>query len=128
MRKSMRKLSSEEQQAVQKLALEFESEAESKQLLEDLNNCSVTSEVSDGSILIFNISGYQRPSNHGTRQFVSKDGLNVEGVVNDDDGEELEVLLLADSNCRIYELELIKYSAGSVIKPKWESFKVKCSN
>lgn len=121
----MRALTNEERQAIMMLAGKLESDEQRAQLLIDLENSVVKETVPDGSILSFDIGGYQRPPSHGRGQYRAKDGSKVEGVVTDSDGAGLEVLLLADINRRIYELELVKYLPGPVIKPDWSTFRVK---
>lgn len=121
----MRQLSKEEQQAIEKLALEIGSDAERKQLLEDVAVCTLTDAAPDGSILRFCIPGYERPEHPGRGQYRSTEGGEIEGTVRDADGTELEVMLLSDVNRRIFELELVKYTPGGVVRPRWETFRVR---
>ena len=64
----------------------------------DIECATVTEENSDGSILRFHISGYNRPKYEGQREYP------VEGRVFDTDGELLTVCIYADQNNRLYEL------------------------
>ena len=42
----------------------------------------------------------------------------------DGDGADLQVILHADEADRLLELEIIRWSGGPVIGPKWDSFTV----
>ena len=121
----MRTLTNEERRVIQTLAAEFKSGEERYQLLADLDHCAVEEKVADGSILRFDIDGYQRPPGHGRGQYRGKRGSDVAGVVKDTDGAEMEVMLLADANHRIWEFEIVRYHPGAVIQPNWNTFKVK---
>jgi hypothetical protein len=121
----MRELTVEERRVILMLAEKFGSEAERDQLLADIDHCSVRETVQDGSILAFDIPGYQRPPEHGRWQYRQKDGFVVDGVVKDADGSDMEVMLLADTNHRVREFEIVRYHPGSVTKPDWSTFKVR---
>jgi hypothetical protein len=121
----MRTLTGEERRVVLMLAAEFKSDEERHQLLADLDHCTVEATVPDASILRFDIRGYKRPPGHGRGQYGAKDGSEVAGVVKDTDGAEMEVMLLADANHRIWEFEIVRYHPGSVIEPDWSTFKVR---
>jgi Domain of unknown function (DUF6984) len=121
----VRALTTEERQVILLLAAEFNSDEERKQLLTDLDNCSVQETVPDGSMLAFDIADYRRPAESGRWQYRGKDGFPVEGVVKDTDGAEMEVMLLADTKHRVCELEIVRYHPGAVIKPDWRTFKVR---
>jgi len=121
----MRGLTEAERRVIMLLAAQFKSEIEREQLLADLDHCSVQETVADGSILAFDVAGYQRPPEHGRWQYRGKGGFVVDGLVKDADGTEMEVMLLADANHRIWEFEIVRYHPGPVIKPDWSSFKVR---
>jgi hypothetical protein len=121
----MRALNEDEQRVILALAARFGSDSERDQLLSDLDRCSVNEAVPDGSILSFDIDGYQRPTEPGRWQYRQKDGFVVDGVMKDADGSDMEVMLLADANHRIWELEIVRHQVGSVIQPKWSTFKVR---
>ena len=121
----MRVLNEDEQRVIVALAARFGSDSERDQLLSDLDHCSVNEAAPDGSILSFDIEGYQRPTEPGRWQYRQKDGFVVDGVMKDADGSDMEVMLLADANHRIWELEMVRHQAGSVIQPKWSTFKVR---
>jgi hypothetical protein len=87
--------------------------------------CSVEERVPDGSLLAFNIPGYERPAGHKQSPYRGKDRFPVEGLMKDADDAEIFVYLFADVHSRVYELELDKQGVGSVIKPDWSTFRVK---
>jgi hypothetical protein len=122
---SMRALSDDERRVILLLAEEFKSDKERLQLLSDLGCSEVYPTIPDGSILRFDINGYSRPSGHGRGSYYSKNGGEASGSVKDADGADMEVLLLADANQRVFELEVVRYHPGAVIKPDWSTFRVK---
>jgi len=121
----MRALTDSERHAILALAAEFKSDVERNQLLADLDHCAVEEKVPDGSLLVFNISGYSRPPGHKQSLYRARDGFPAEGSVKDADGAEMDVLLFADQNNRVYELEIVKHLPSSVVKADWSTFKVK---
>jgi hypothetical protein len=121
----MRALTSDERRIILMLAARFGSDEERGQLLADLDHCSVKETVPDGSILAFDIAGYQRPLERGRWQYRQKDGFIVDGIVKDADGSDMDVMLLADMNHRVWEFEIVRHGIGSIIKPNWSTFKVK---
>jgi hypothetical protein len=121
----MRALTGSERNAIKALAAEFMSDEERMQLLADLDNCAVEEKTPDGSLLCFSILCYHRPSGHRQAAFRGKDGFPVEGAMKDADGAEMSVYLFADPLGRIYEFELDRHAAGSVINPDWSTFRVR---
>lgn len=121
----MRGLTEAERRVILLLADQFKSSDERDQLRADLDQSSVRETAPDGSMLVFEITGYQRPAKPGRWQYRGKDGFVVDGVVKDADGEEMEVMVLADGNHRIWEFEIVRYHPGPVIKPDWSTFKVR---
>lgn len=91
---------------------------ERNQLLLDASNAMIQSAVADSSRLVFHISGYQRPSDGGQCLYA------VEGKMLDADSAELDVLLFADKNGRLLELEFIRYDPGGLIGLCWNTLKV----
>lgn len=114
---TMRSLSDNELQLItrvaEKLALD-----ERTQLLTDASNATVESVVADASRLIFHISGYNRPLNEGQHLYAA------EGRMLDGDSAELDVLLFADKNGRLLELEFVRYDPGDLIGPRWDTLNV----
>lgn len=121
----MRALTEPERHAILALAAELGSDEERQQLLTDLIGCSVEERVPDGSLLEFSIAGYPRPVGHGQHAYRGKDKFPVEGVMQDADGAEISVYLFADIHNRLYELELDRHAEGSVVKARWDTFKVR---
>jgi hypothetical protein len=121
----VRSLTDEERRVILMLAEKFGSGEERVQLLADLDRCSVNEAVPDRSILSFDISGYQRPNDPGRWQYRQKDGFVVDGIVKDADGSDMDVMLLADTNHRVWEFEIVRHHPGSVIKPDWSTFRVR---
>ncbi|AWF81251.1 hypothetical protein BTJ40_10715 [Microbulbifer sp. A4B17] len=83
------------------------------QLRADLKNARVESRTSDGSRVSFDILGYERPQYRGQHPY------EVEGKLTDEDGGELSVLLYADENDRLLELEIIRWDGNDLINPNW---------
>jgi hypothetical protein len=121
----MRTLTADERRIIVMLAAKIGSDEERGQLLADLDRCSVKEKVPDGSILAFDIAGYQRPLEQGRWQYRQQDGFVVDGIVKDADGSDMEVMLLADTNHRVWEFEIVRHHPGLVIKPDWSTFKVR---
>ena len=91
---------------------------EGAQLLADLENASVLSATGDGARAQFAIAGYDRPPYRGQHPY------GVEGKMLDQDGAELSVLLHADENGRLLELEFIRWGEGNLIDPDWGSLRL----
>ena len=111
----MRDLIPDERRVILLLATKLGSDEERNQLLADLERCTVEEKVPDGSILGFNITGYERQLEPGRWQYRQKDGFVVDGTVKDVDGFDMEVMLLADSNHRVWEFEIVRHGIGAII-------------
>ena len=122
---NVRALTDEERRVILQLAAKFASDEERNKLVTDLDRCLVSETVPDGSILSFDITDYQRPPGKGRWQYRQKDGFVIDGVVKDADGSDMDVMLLADANHRVWEFEIVRHHPGSVIKPDWSTFKVR---
>ena len=70
----------------------------------------------NSSRLLFVLPGYDRPEYEGQRAYP------VEGTMQDEDGAELTVLLYADQNDNLYEMEIVRWAEGSLKAPKWNTF------
>lgn len=92
--------------------------AEGAQLLEDLPRTTVASATSDGSRVEFEIAGYTRPVYRGQHPF------GIEGKMLDRDGTELSVLLHADENGRLYELEFVRWDGNTAVSPDWRTLRL----
>jgi len=86
-----------------------------RRLLADLGLATAEAATQDGSRIIFDISGYQRPPYRGQHSF------GVEGELLDKDGAKLSLDLYADENDRLLELEIIRWGEGNLIDPDWET-------
>jgi hypothetical protein len=94
-------------------------EGERAQLLQDLQKASAAPATPDGSRVVFNIARYDRLPYRGQHPF------GVEGGMLDSDGTELSVLLHADENGRLLELEFIRWDSGDLLGPRWEKFSLR---
>lgn len=99
----MRSLTNDEMQVVQRIARKI-GDKEDKQLLSDMVNAQAEDLAADGSRIGFDIHGYECPSYRGQHPY------SVKGKVLDQDGVELSVLLYADENGRLLELEIVRWS------------------
>ncbi|MBB3179962.1 hypothetical protein FHW64_004385 [Variovorax sp. Sphag1AA] len=91
---------------------------ERTQLMTDAANATVESVVSDESRLIFHIAGYRRPPGGGQHLY------GAEGTMLDGDSAPLEVLLFADKDGRLLELEFVRYDPGDLVGPRWETLNI----
>lgn len=91
------------------------SQNDGAQLLKDLAHAFVEEESSDGSRVIFGIDGYVRPPYRGQHSY------GVDGSLQDKDGASITVILCADENGRLFELELIRWGHRDLIAPDWQS-------
>lgn len=83
----------------------------------DIERSQVNDVSGDGSRLLFTIEGYERPAGVGQHTYP------VEGTMVDSDGAQLHVMLYADANDRLIELEIIRWDQGRLIQPELESLK-----
>lgn len=113
---NMRILSDEETNLITHFANRLDT-AERMQLLSDIAMASAEAVTPDGSRIKFEIAGYQRPPYRGQHPY------GVEARMLDTDGAELSVLLHADKNGRLLELEFIRWDSNSLIAPRWETLK-----
>lgn len=88
------------------------------QLLDDLARARAEPATPDGTRVVFDISGYERPPYRGQHSF------GVEGELLDKDGARLSVDLFADENGRLLELEVIRWGGGNLIDPDWSTLKL----
>ncbi|MET3109526.1 hypothetical protein AAKU67_004495 [Oxalobacteraceae bacterium GrIS 2.11] len=115
---NMRELSENEKNLISIFAQKLPSE-EKEQLLVDTSNAMAKEVTEDGSVVRFEISGYQRPPYRGQHLF------RVEGKMLDSDSVELSVLLYADENNRLLELEIIRWDTNStLINPQWDTLQI----
>ena len=112
-----RPLTLEETSLITKIA-ERLGDVEGRKLTADMQNARAQALADDGSRIVFEIAGYERPPYRGQHPF------GVEGKMLDDDGTELSVLLHADENGRLLELEFIRWGPGPLISPNWPTLKL----
>jgi hypothetical protein len=93
-------------------------DAERSQLLADAAHAMAKVAAADGSRILFEIADYQRPTYRGQHLF------GVEGTMLDSDNTELSVLLHADENGRLLELEFIRWDSNDLLSPQWNTLKV----
>jgi hypothetical protein len=92
--------------------------SEGIQLLADVKIASAKASTPNESRILFEIPGYERPAYMGQRPY------GIEGKMRDRDGAELTVLLHADENGRLFELEFIRWGEGDLIGPDWKTLKL----
>ncbi len=114
---TMRDLTSAEKHVIREIALRLPGD-ERDRLLADMEQATAETLSSDGSRVAFGIAGYHRPAYRGQHPFP------VEGKVLDRDGSELSVLLHADENGRLLELEIVRFDEGEVIQPDWSTLRL----
>ena len=103
-----------EQTAIRRVA-ERLPDIERKQLLDDLMHAVAETVIPDGSRVMFDIQGYERPLYRGQHSF------GVQGELVDSDGSKLAFDLFADENGRLLELEIVRWGEGDLRNPDWNS-------
>lgn len=93
-------------------------EGQRDNLVKDLAQSKLEPAMSNESRVRFSIPGYERPAAGGQHVY------GVEGRVKDKDGSDLCVLLHADENDRLLELELVRFEEGAVICPDWNTLEL----
>lgn len=113
----MRSLRDGELKALCMLAERLNSD-ERARLVADLDGASVEEVTGDGSRLLFYLRHYERPPYQGQHAYT------VGGLIKDSDGDEVSVVIYADTNNRLLELELIKWGKKPLVQPDWSTFEV----
>lgn len=111
----MRKLTANEINLIRAIALRLPTDKR-KRLMRDMQDAAA--ENISRSRIVFAIKGYDRPIYKGQHPFP------LEGKVLDQDGSELTVLLHADENERLLELEIIRFDEAEVIGPDWSTLSI----
>lgn len=114
---TMRDLTPAERNVIREVARRLP-DGERDRLLEDMERATAESQSVDGSRIVFSIAGYVRPPYRGQHPYP------VEGKVQDRDGSELSVLLHADENGRLLELEVVRFDEGDVMGPVWGTLRL----
>jgi hypothetical protein len=86
--------------------------------LDDLQAASVTDALADGAKISFAISNYERPTYRGQHSY------GVEGRIADEDGVEITVILYADEDNHLLELEFVRWGDGPVKGPSLATLSV----
>jgi hypothetical protein len=113
----MRSLTGDEQALIRRVAERLPA-AQRESLLTDLSSAMAQDMSPDRGRVAFAINGHMRPAYRGQHPFP------VEGKVLDRDGAELSVLLHADENGRLLELELVRFDEGHVLEPDWNTLQL----
>lgn len=113
----MRSLSTVERTIIEQMAEKMPAHLRSM-LLSDLEVASVVDEMTDAAKISFAIPNYQRPIYRGQHSY------GVEGRILDEDGVEISVILYADENNHLLELEFIRWGEGGVKALKLETLKL----
>ncbi|KAF0810947.1 hypothetical protein A167_00434 [Alcanivorax sp. S71-1-4] len=111
------KLMAEERMLILKFADKLDDQTAGV-LRTDLEGAYVAHRTDDKSLTIFGISNYKRPLYGGQHTY------EVEGTMQDVDGAQLSVLLHADSDGHLLELELLRWDNAPINGPKWDSLKL----
>jgi hypothetical protein len=96
------------------------SEDERRTILDDARRLSVRASE-DGTLLEFDIEGYERPPYSGQHDF----DINVDVCVDDIDGALISIILFGDQNNRVLELEYIRWDFEEIREPLWETLRVR---
>lgn len=100
------------------IILAFAERMESKAangLMEDLNLASVRETRSNEECIIFELRGYERPPYRGQHSYP------VHADLMDGDGAQIDVILYADANNRLFELEFIRWEDGDLVGLRLET-------
>lgn len=114
----MRELTYDETAFISNLAAMLD-RPEAERLLTDMRKARAEPVLDDGALVIFDLEGYVRPASTGQHTYP------VEGTMRDADGEPVTVLLLADPDDRLFQLEFIRWTGGSLVRPNWASLELK---
>lgn len=113
-----RHLTADEMRIIEFIA-ENVSEYEKRGILDDARKLSVQA-TEDGTLLEFDIEGYERPPYTGQHDF----DIDVDICVDDLDGAHISIILFADQNDRLLELEYIRWDFKEIRDPQWETLRI----
>ena len=113
----LRPLSQNEKDLIVRMARML-NDAERLPLLDDLSRATAAPANPDGSRLLFQLFGYERPP------YCRQRAYGVDGSMLDQDGVRLSVALYADENGRLLELEFIRWGDGEFLGPQWETLEL----
>jgi hypothetical protein len=112
----MRPLSATEKSVIRWFA-ERVKESQRQSLLSDLEKATAEQIHDDQLTVRFEIEGYIRPPYRFERPFP------VDAAVRDADGATLAVVLAADENERLFELQVVRFEKGPVLGPDWTTLR-----
>jgi len=98
---------------------EILSEEDKRAILDDAPRLSVRASE-DGTLLEFDIEGYERPPYSGQHTF----DIDVDVRVDDIDGAHISIILFGDQNSRVLELEYLRWDFEEIRAPLWETLRV----
>lgn len=87
-------------------------------ILKDLEILTIKESAPDRAFIIFDLPGYNRPVCKGQRTY------GMDGKLLDKDGAEVLVLLYADENNRMLELEFVRWDSKKIISLQWETLRI----
>lgn len=114
----MRILTQKEINIMQKLLHNLPDKHMQRVAFDDLEKATVDSNLSTSSKVLLIIEGYERPVYKGQHK------LPVEAVMKDCDGAEITINIYVDENCRLFELEFIRWDANCIQNPIFSSLDV----
>lgn len=114
---NMRPPSIVEKNIIERMAAKL-SEPLRSTLLSDLKMAVVADSLPGETKISFAIRNYDRPKYRGQHPY------NVEGRIMDEDGAEISVILYADENDHLLELEFIRWSEGAIRAPKLDTLRL----
>jgi hypothetical protein len=97
---------------------EMLSEEDKSAILDDVPRLSVRASE-DGTLLEFDIEGYERPPYSGQHTF----DIDVDVCVDDIDGAHISIILFGDQNSRVLELEYLRWDFEEIRAPLWETLR-----
>lgn len=86
-------------------------------LMSDLTSAKAEATLPDGAMVRFHLAGYQRAPYIGQRLYP------VEGLLEDADGSQIDLLLFADPADRLFELEYVRWWGGELQNPSWSTLR-----
>ena len=110
-----RPLTESEKMVVSRMA-ETLPEAQRSQITDDLAHATAEHLNEDGSLIRFEIEGYQRLARTGRT-------VSVDAMATDRDGAHLNVILFTDGSGRLYELEIVRFESGNVVALDWTTLR-----
>lgn len=111
-----RELSNNERAIIERVAAKLPA-TDRDALINEMNGATVVEESGDGGTVLFALPNYVRPA------YLGQHSYGVEGKMRDADGTEISVILYADENNRLLELELLRWGEGNLQAPNFGTLK-----